>query len=682
MSRRAVTVTVAAFVTLVCVPAAGAAAADRADLRLRLRETARTEAFRTPPNGSWRLTITGTTGTRATPATVGVLLGTLALEVPLDRGRFSGVLDMHPARPRVVVRARRGRLTIVARGTAADGSGTVLGGAMLSRARAADFWNGAALSLERGAVVVDGDETDLGVGVAARTDRLLFPAWRYDELDLDDTYRVSIGALGIVPRRRASQTLVGIVGARPKSGWTGRVAGHAVTTGGAASLRLTEPSGTVRDIAPLDAETFDAGQGTHVRAGVSRLDFDGGSVFQTRFDVAVAARPGPGRASVEAVSDGSAARVAFEFVAPANDPPTAADVATHVLENRDGGLWAWGRNEDGAVGDGSQGTPASPVALDRPKITIAIAAGGDFSVATDDEGFVYGWGEWRTRRARAGAADLWPDAPAQVAGLASIEALAAGDDHVLALDDDGVVWTLGQNEEGQLGDGTFENRPFDPRMVDGLPRIVSVAAGATSSYALDGSGTVWAWGGGATLAGSAARPAAIEDLEDVERISAGGDALLALDAEGAVWQVGSTGTTSLKGPPGRAFTSRVQVVLPLAATSIDQGAAHACAVLTDGTLWAWGANDRGQLGDGTTTSSSAPVKVRDLADVVLVAAGDGRTLAVTGDGATWTWGDHEFAPGTIGWRSGRHGTYPVLVRRTFRAGRIVGDPSVGAAKTR
>ena len=146
-------------------------------------------------------------------------------------------------------------------------------------------------------------------------------------------------------------------------------------------------------------------------------------------------------------------------------------------------------------------------------------------------------------------------------------AIAAGGYHSLALDGTGAVWTWGDNEFGQLGDGTTTNR-FAPVTVSGLSNVVTVAAGQYHSLALDATGIVWAWG----------------------RNDAG--------------QLGDGTTTDRPAPVQVGGLSNV--------VAIAAGEHHSVALCADGTIWAWGANDAGQLGDGSTTEQHAPIIIHSL----------------------------------------------------------------------
>jgi alpha-tubulin suppressor-like RCC1 family protein len=208
----------------------------------------------------------------------------------------------------------------------------------------------------------------------------------------------------------------------------------------------------------------------------------------------------------------------------------------------------------------------------------------------------------------------------------------------------GAPYAWGGNALGQLGDGTTSPHT-SPAPVPGLTDVVDLHAGREHVVALRADGTVVTWGSnqmgqlgiGAT-GGTRTSPVAVAGLGDVTAVSTGHYHSLALRADGSVWTWGynfagqlGDGTTTVRNRP-----------VPVSGTRSYQyvaaGRDMSYAVATDGTVWAWGLNDRGQLGDGSTTSRSTPVRVGSLTDVVQVAGGRDHGLAVRTDGSVWAWG--------------------------------------------
>jgi alpha-tubulin suppressor-like RCC1 family protein len=268
------------------------------------------------------------------------------------------------------------------------------------------------------------------------------------------------------------------------------------------------------------------------------------------------------------------------------------------------GVWAWGRNPHGEVGDGSMVDRSVPVFVNVPAKLVSLATGSGHSLGVDDTGGVWSWGD--NSRGQLGDGTLSSrTAPGRVTGLSSAIGVDAAASDSLAVLRDGSVYAWGWNAYGQLGDGTTTQRPLPVRVM-GLANAVQVAAGDLHSLALKSDGTVWSWGNGNT------------------------------------GQLGN-GTLSTATP--------LQVVLPSGApldnvVAISSGSTHNLALRRDGTVWAWGQNDDGRLGDGTRTSRFRPVQVVGLTNVTAVAASIYGSMALKSDGTVWGWGRNTF--GTLG----------------------------------
>lgn len=222
------------------------------------------------------------------------------------------------------------------------------------------------------------------------------------------------------------------------------------------------------------------------------------------------------------------------------------------------------------------------------------------------------------------------------AGAASpgVTAISAGEIHSCAVKADGSAWCWGDNRSGQLGNGTAgpNMEQLNPgrvlRSSSSLTDAASISAGRFHSCAVTSGGAPWCWG----------------------------------ENEYGHVGVGST-TDQLRAVQVRQGKSALTGV-----SAISAGVDHTCARKTDGSAWCWGRNERGQLGDGTTTNRLKAVQVRDakgnLKNVSAISAGEQHTCARKTDGSAWCWGDAsggQVGDGTTGDANGRR-LLPTRVR--------------------
>ena len=245
----------------------------------------------------------------------------------------------------------------------------------------------------------------------------------------------------------------------------------------------------------------------------------------------------------------------------------------------------------------------------RP-VLIKMSGGRTQSLALDASGRIWFWGSY------SGINDPTlngpPVAPTLVAGIGDVMDIAAGANHNVALKRDGTVWTWGGNFQDALGPRALSDTHDRPQQVQGLSGITAVAAGLDVSLALDQSGQVWAWGwaelgqqgdgSDGSQAASNPVPHLVPALTDVIALSASLH-VLALKRDGTVFAwgynyAGQVGNGSLGGN----VLAPVQVVGLSDVAAISAGYYHSLALKRDGTLWAWGTNWSGNLGDGTRES--------------------------------------------------------------------------------
>ncbi|NBD22977.1 RCC1 domain-containing protein [Paenibacillus glycinis] len=326
----------------------------------------------------------------------------------------------------------------------------------------------------------------------------------------------------------------------------------------------------------------------------------------------------------------------------------AASGGGHTLAlKKEGTVWAWGNNAYGQLGYGSSSEGSKmPVQVQGLDSVIAISAGSEHSLALKSDGTVWAWGSNASGQLGDGSTMFKSSSPVQVANLSSAVAIAAGIDHNLAVLSDGTVWAWGANAFGSLGDGSRIDRNA-PVQVQGLGSVTDVAAGNRHSMALTSDGTVWAWGnnGGGELGDGTATdrytPVQVKDLGSVIDIAAGSSNgfshSMALKSDGTVWAWGNNYAGKLGDGTTTGSSTPIQVTHLDSVTAIAAGGDHSMALKSDGTVWAWGENHFGQLGNGSSTNRSSPVQVTRLDSVSAIAAG-ASSLAVRTDGTVWGWG--------------------------------------------
>lgn len=244
-----------------------------------------------------------------------------------------------------------------------------------------------------------------------------------------------------------------------------------------------------------------------------------------------------------------------------------------------------------------------------------------------------------------GAVDISPS-PAPVSLPAGVRQLVAYGDDGMALLSNGTVATWGDDTGYQVGDGSVNDRAT-PIVLPGLTGITQVAGGGFDEMAVDSSGAVWVWGnnysgqaGNGTHGGHILTPQRVPGLSGVVQIAAGSSADFALKSDGTVWAWGDNTDGELGDDTtlNRLYPSQVRGLTGI--TKIAAGDTDGYAIRADGSVMAWGNNVNGQLGNGTDTGmSTVPVQVPGLAGVTQISADYYDALALAGPaGTVWYWG--------------------------------------------
>jgi len=334
-----------------------------------------------------------------------------------------------------------------------------------------------------------------------------------------------------------------------------------------------------------------------------------------------------------------------------------------------GGIKCWGGNWDGQLGDGTTTERHTPMGVSGLGSGVTtIAAGWYHTCALTAGGGVKCWG-YNASGQMGDGTNTDRHTPVNVSGLGSgVAAITAGDGHTCALTTGGAVKCWGYNEFAQLGDGTTTNR-LTPVYVSGLGSgVTAIAAGGEHTCALTAGGALkcWGWnsdgqvGDGTTT--NRSTPVTVSGLgSGVASISPGFLFTCALTVDGAVkcWGYNASGQM------GDGTTTERH--MPVTVNGLGGGVAaitacyyRTCALTTGGAVKCWGANDYGQLGDGTTTERHTPVDINELdSGVAAIAAGGQHTCALMTSGALKCWGRNDL--GQLGDGTSANSNVPVDV---------------------
>lgn len=350
------------------------------------------------------------------------------------------------------------------------------------------------------------------------------------------------------------------------------------------------------------------------------------------------------------------------------------------------------------VTDGVSG----PVLVNAP-VNYTVTAGGgkvalsnlgtpalenDVEVRTDSSGLAQIYfqlptaGDGHRVSAEAGSA-----VPVEFKAAILEAGIAAGYSHSLAWTEEGVLWTWGNNGNGQLGDGTTtaRNKPVPVKQSSGMKRIYRASLGAYHNVAVDVEGKVWTWGsnnngqlGNNSTAQSDVPVCVIfpADTAPIQDVVAGMYHTLALDEEGEIWAWGSNGNGHLGDGTTQPSWVPVKVSKPVGMGVVIQMAASTVssyAIDEDGKVWAWGQNGNGRLGDGTTTQRLTPVQVdtsTGLPAVVALRTNEGHVIATAADDSIWAWGSNTY--GQLGIGSTTQQTRPQQITTGISAASSIG----------
>ena len=322
----------------------------------------------------------------------------------------------------------------------------------------------------------------------------------------------------------------------------------------------------------------------------------------------------------------------------------------------DGTLWTWGNNQVGQLGNASTLDNCSPVqtiALGTNWKCASISEFQNFVTKTDNT--VWTWGCNNSGQLGDGTT-IDKSSPVQVIGAATTwKQVAAGCTSSAGIKTDGTLWTWGDNTSGALGIGTI----LGPQFVTCTNNFQQIAVGGQHMLAIKQDSSVWGWGAGAcgvfgnSTITSASSPVQVAFASGCWcMVSAGNNTSGGIKCDGTLWVWGSNvsgilginlGTGARSSPVQTITGGTTWCQLSIGTACNTSGgnteSANMAAIKTDGTLWMWGCNTFGVLGDCTQLDRSSPVQVVGAATTWKVVSSNGdMTAAIKTDGTLWTWG--------------------------------------------
>lgn len=320
---------------------------------------------------------------------------------------------------------------------------------------------------------------------------------------------------------------------------------------------------------------------------------------------------------------------------------------TYVLKQDGSAFFSTGSNSWGRLADGSSAnnktSPVQGIGFDFKMID----AGDSHELLLKPDGTVWAWGYGYYGELGTGDKVDSRREPTQIPFINDVKEIRGGNDLSVFLKNDGTVWTMGSNDQQQLGAGLTASYSVTPVQVQGLTNVVAIDTGGDMVAALKADGTVWVWGDG--LYGIAGNGTTTDistpvqfPITGVKAFTMGYDRLYVVTNAGELYGVGSNtmgklgdGTTTKRLTPVKINISNVK--------DIDAGETSVTLLKEDGSVYSWGQNSAGQVGNGTTVAQKTPVQVLDtniqpLTGVVAIDSGGAQSIALKSDGSVWTWG--------------------------------------------
>ncbi|WP_432669934.1 T9SS type A sorting domain-containing protein [Flavobacterium sp. SM2513] len=327
----------------------------------------------------------------------------------------------------------------------------------------------------------------------------------------------------------------------------------------------------------------------------------------------------------------------------------------HVLGIKpDGTLWSWGYNNWGQLGNGTNFISPVPEQVGTATNWTTVHSGGAHCFGIKDDGTLWAWGSNEKGKLGIGTFTLEMSAnPVQV-GTSTWKMVSTGINFTIGIRANGTLWGWGENQDGTVGDGSTIDRSA-PVLINASTNWKMTSSSSFRTLAVKEDGTLWGWGSndGNRLGFSVGTPASymnvvavptqIGTANDWKSVASGFAHTIALKNDNTLWTWG----TGNEGQLGNNSTT-ISIPYPLqlgTATDwafIETEFSSCFAIKTDGTLWAWGLNTSGTLGNGTQTNVLVPTQITTENNWLSLSSSNNVTAALKTDGSLYTWGYNFF----------------------------------------
>jgi alpha-tubulin suppressor-like RCC1 family protein len=331
-------------------------------------------------------------------------------------------------------------------------------------------------------------------------------------------------------------------------------------------------------------------------------------------------------------------------------------------------LWSWGINSNGQLGDNSVTHRSSPVQTVSGGTNWKVITCGYYHTTTiKTDGTLWLWGANGNGQLGTGSGVVHRSSPVQEVTASKWKTVGCGGFFTAAIKTDGTLWLWGANGNGQLGTGSGVVHRSSPVQEVTASKWKTVTCGYDSTAAIKTDGTLWTWGNnnnaqlGLNDTTQRSSPTQITGGGSWKQVGSAYQAYAAIKTDGTLWTWGwnnngvlGDGTTTNRSSPVQTISTGNNWDF----ISTNPSGTHFSAIKTDGTLWTWGRNTNGGLGVNDIIHRSSPVQITGGGtNWKLVLCGNYHSAAIKTDGTLWTWGRNTY--GNLGDNTRTHRSSPV-----------------------